>query len=339
MKLSRPMISIHQPTVVWLGLLLIPLSGCGPTSFLITPVPADQRLQENVLQRESVWATQKIALIDISGILRNNRDQSLTGVSGENPVALFKEKLDRAARDKRVRAIVLRINSPGGGVTASDLMYTELRKFRQRTGKPVIACFLDVAASGGYYLACAADRIFAHPTTVTGSIGVIMLAPEFSDTMQKIGVRMNVIKSGALKDAGSFFRTMNVEDRAVFETMIEQMYQRFLEVVRSGRPDIPANQLLALADGRVFLAPDALKYKLVDEIGTLEDALLAAKTAAGLDAENILVVGYSRPLAHRPNIYARGDTPPAQVNMLNIQLPDWLSNPSPQFMYLWAPTW
>ncbi len=321
------------------SLFAILLPGCGPTSFLITPVPADRGLREHVLLREGLWATRKIALIDVDGILKNSRARSLTGLVGENPVAFFKEKLDRAARDKRVRAVVVRINSPGGGVTASDLMHAELQRFRQRTHKPVIACLLDVAASGGYYIACAADRIFAHPTTVTGSIGVIMIAPEFSGTMQKLGVRVNVIKSAELKDAGSFFRAMNPTDRAVFEQMIAQMYERFLEVVRRGRPGIPPERLRELADGRVYLAPAAQDHGLIDEIGTIEDAVRAAKAAAGLAGERVLVVSYARPLAHRPNVYARGDAPPAQVNLLNVQLPDWLHSPSPQFMYLWAPTW
>ena len=137
----------------------------------------------------------------------------------------------RPPADKDVRAVVLRINSPGGGVTATDLMYGEVLRFRAQTGKPVIAAMLDVAASGGYYLACAADTIYAQPTTVTGSIGVIMMAPEFAGTMQKIGVRVNVIKSGEMKDMGSPFREMNEQDRAVLQGLIDGMYARFLDVV------------------------------------------------------------------------------------------------------------
>jgi protease-4 len=319
--------------------LVASLVGCGPTSFLVTPVPVSRDLDEHVLIREGPWAYQKIALIDVDGVLRNQREQRLLARAGENPVSLFKEKLDKAAGDKRVKAVVVRINSPGGTVTASDLMYTELRRFREKSGKPVIASLLDVGASGGYYLACAADKIYAHPTTVTGSIGVVMIAPEVSGTMQKLGIRTNVFKSGELKDAGSPFREMNERDRAVFQDIIERMYARFLHVVGQSRSGIDKARLSALADGRVYLAPQAKEHGLVDELGTLHDAIAAAKQIAGVDDEKVLVVQYARPLGHRANVYAHTPESPAQVNLLNLQLPEWLSSPSPQFLYLWAPGW
>lgn len=321
------------------SLFIILFSGCGPTSFLITPVPASLALVERVVVRESPWARQKVALIDVDGVLKNGRDRSLTGVLGENPVALFKEKLDRAACDRRVKAVVVRINSPGGTVTASDLMYTELRDFRRRTGKPVIASLLDVAASGGYYVACAADRIYGYPTTITGSIGVILITPEVTRGLEMLGVRVRTFKSGALKDAGSLFRPMTERDEELFQGMIAKMHERFLAVVREGRPELSDEQLNWLADGRVFLGPEAKEQGLIDEIGTMHDALEAAKTAAGLAGKNILVVQYARPLAHRPNVYAQGGELPAQVSLVSVALPDWLRSPAPQLLYLWAPGW
>ncbi len=322
-----------------MGLLLLCLTGCGPTSFLITPMPGRQDLQERVVSRESIWATDKIAIVDVTGVLQNGRPQSLLGTSGENPVALFVEKLEQAARDDHVRAVVLRINTPGGGVTATELMYAELQRFREQTDKPVIAAMLDVAASGGYYLACGCDRIIALPTTITGSIGVVMLLPDFSGTMAKLGVRVDVIKSDAMKDMGSLFRTMNTEERAIFQGLIDGMYARFLDVVGHERPDIPPDRLRALADGRVYLGEQALASGLVDQLGTVREAIEAAKKAAGLDDSPIKVVQYARPAAHRPNIYARGGDLPTQVNLLNVQLPEWLAGPAPQLMYIWAPGW
>lgn len=319
-------------------LLLAILSGCGPTSFLITPVSARQALTEEVVLRESFWALQKIALVDVDGVLQNARPTNLLNAGGENPVSLFTEKLDKAAADRNVRAIVLRINSPGGGVTATDLMYGELKKFRERTGKPVIAAILDLGASGGYYLACGADKIYALPTSVTGSIGVIMVAPEFSGTLAKLGAHVNVIKSGAMKDMGSLFREMNEQDRAVFQGLIDGMYGRFLDVVAQARPQVDAAKLRQLADGRVYLGTEAKANGLIDEVGTLRDAIATAKAAAGLADTKVKVVEYGRPLAYQPNIYARGDAP-GQVNLVNVQLPDWLSSPAPQLMYLWAPAW
>lgn len=315
------------------------LAGCGPTSFVVTPISARQTLTESVVLRESPWAVQKIALIDVDGVLQNARPASLLGTAGENPVSLFAEKLDKAASDRYVRAVLLRINSPGGGVTATDLMYDELQRFRQRTQKPVVASLLDVAASGGYYLACGADRIYALPTTVTGSIGVIMIAPEISGTMQKIGVHMNVIKSGALKDMGSPFRPMDEPERAVFQGLIDGMYARFVDVVARSRTALPPQRLKELADGRVYLGGEAQKLGLVDEVGALHEALLGAKAAARLSETPVKVVQYGRPIAHRPNVYASGDAPAPHVSVVNVALPDWLTSPSPQLLYLWAPGW
>ena len=319
--------------------LLLFLAGCTPMSFLITPVPQARDLVEFEVSRESAWAGKKIALIDVDGVLRNARDPSLFGPPGDNPVSVFKEKLDQAAGDDDVRAVVVRINSPGGGVTASDLMYTELVRFRERTEKPVFAALLDVAASGGYYIACAADKIYALPTTVTGSIGVVMVVPDFSGTMSKLGIRANVIKSAELKDAGSPFREMTEKDRAVFQEIIDAMYQRFLRVVADARTEIDESRLKLLADGRVFLASQAKEHGLVDELGTLADAIEAAKIAAGLEGKPIVVVEYACPLSHRPNIYAHTPQTPAQVNVVNLELPAWLKGPSPRFLYLWAPGW
>lgn len=322
--------------LLWCALLLTP-AGCAPVSFLITPVSADRKLVEHVVSRDSVWHNDKIALIDVQGVLRNEPERSLLGQPGDNPVALFKEKLDRAAADDRVKAVVLRINSPGGGVTASDLMYTELLRFKQQSGKPLIASLLDVGASGGYYIACAADLIFAHPTSVTGSIGVIMVAPDFSGTMHKLGIRANIIKSAELKDAGSPFREMSAADREIFQGMIDDMYARFLNVVATARGGIEKTRLRELADGRVYLAPQAEREGLIDELGTLHDALAAAKQAGGLEGRPVVVVEYARPHSHRANIYANTADPPAQVSLINIELPPWLGGTAPQFMYLWAP--
>ncbi len=319
----------------WVALL----GGCGPTSFLITPVPSERKLEEHIVLRESALATKKIALIDVEGLLRNSAESSLLGLPAENPVSLFKEKLDRAACDSHVKAIVLRINSPGGTVTASELMYHELRRFRECTGKPVVTSMLDVAASGGYYIACGSDKIYALPTTITGSIGVIMLSPEVTGTMEKLGLKMRVFKSGEMKDAGSMFREMTPRDRELFDDLISRMYARFVAVVHDGRPTIEQGRLPEVADGRVFLGTEARQQGLVDEIGGVYEALAAAKAAAGLADKNVVVVEYARPLGYRPNVYARAEQSPAQVNVVNIELPEWLKSPTPQVMYLWAPAW
>lgn len=322
------------------------LAGCGRTSFLITPVPAQRGLHEFEFQRDSIWAGDKVALVDLDGLITNsNTSIGLLGGMRENPVVRFKEQLDAARRDDQVKAVVLRINSPGGGVTASDLMHTELVRFKQRCGKPVIVSMLDVCASGGYYIASAADRLFAHPTTVTGSIGVIMTTPEFSGLMTKLGVRANVIKSGPLKDAGSPFRPMSDADRAEFQSLVDRMYARFVDVVAAGREPLNVEQVRALADGRVMLGPEAQAAGLVDEVGTLPDAIAAAKHAAGLDDRDVVLVQYGRVFEHKPNIYAQAEQPvqvpagsgAAEVNVINVDLPSVFGGAQPQFLYLWAP--
>ncbi len=315
------------------------LTGCAPMSLLITPVPGGRALVEVELERDSIWASQRIAVIDVEGTISGGRGTTLLGAMIDNPVAIFTEKLDRAADDPRVRAVVLRVNSPGGGVTASAMMHAELLRFRQKTGKPVITSMLDVAASGGYYLACGTDRIVAMPTTVTGSIGVIMIMPDLTGTMALVGARANVVKSATFKDAGSPFRTMTPEDRAIFQGIIDEMYARFVDVVAAGRPKLDAERVRTLADGRVYTATQALEAGLVDQIGDLRDALAAARTAAGLAADTpVVTVGYARPASYRPNIYAEAPAGP-DVSVVNLPIPDWLKPGGPQFLYLWAPGW
>lgn len=315
-------------------------AGCAPMSFLITPVSSSRKLVETEVSRDGAWALRKIALIDVDGVLSNVRGGALLGGESDNPVSELKEKLDKAAGDKAVRAVVLRINSPGGGVTASDLMYDELRRFRESSGKPIVAAMLDVAASGGYYIACAADRIIAHPTTVTGSIGVIMITPDLSGTMSKIGIRANVIKSGEMKDAGSPFREMRPEDRVVFQKMINAMYERFLDVIVRGRAGLTRDQLRQIADGRTYTSEEAMSYKLIDQVGSLRDAIQSAKEAAGIGDSKVVVVRYHRPTGYRPTIYAQSPGGAREVNLINVNLPSWLTGDGgPQFMYLWAPGW
>ncbi|MDX8407968.1 MAG: S49 family peptidase, partial [Mariprofundaceae bacterium] len=156
---------------------------------------SSRALTETVIYREAPFASEKIAVIDISGLLLNAHAPQFIG-QGEHSVSLLTEQLDKARRDSRVKGVVLRINSPGGTVTASEIMHDEITRFREETGKPVVASLQDVAASGGYYVACACDEILAQRSTVTGSIGVIMQLFDFTGTMAKFGVTSNAITSG-----------------------------------------------------------------------------------------------------------------------------------------------
>src|SRR5687767_3354892 len=184
--------------------LLAGAGGCSMPSLLITPVSSSPELEETTV--DGGTRRHKIALIELEGMLMNSR-MGTGGLMGatENKVSLFKQQLDAAAADDRVEAVVLRINSPGGTVAASDLMYELVLDFKKKTGKPVIAACQDVCASGGYYIASAADEIHALPTSVVGSIGVIFETFDISPLMDKIGVRIAPVQSGPFKDLGSPF--------------------------------------------------------------------------------------------------------------------------------------
>jgi protease-4 len=317
----------------WL-LFILPftLTGCF-NGFVVTPTYVDARLEENVIVDAQHWLCRnKIAIIDVEGMILNARTSGLLSV-GDNPVSLFRERLDAAATDKRVKAVVLRINSPGGAVTASDIMYQEVLSFRHDTGKPVVACMMDVAASGAYYLAMGCDRVFAHPTTVTGSIGVIMSLYNASGLFTKIGVASDPIKSGSKKDLGNPARTMTEEERAILQGMVNSFYDQFVKVVADGR-HLSEDEVRPLADGRVYTGLDAQKLGLVDEVGYLEDALSAAMDLAGI--KDAAVIAYDRGEGYRGSIYAGMPRIPSEINV-KLDVPGLANRNGATFMYLWEP--
>ena len=324
------------------------VTGCTQPSLLLTPVSNRRELVETELSRDSWLATDKIALIDVSGILINAPRRQLFG-EGEHPVSLLLEQLDKARKDRFVKAVILRINSPGGTVVASDLMHDEIKHFK-KSGKWISAVMMDVAASGGYYIACACDEIVAQPSTVTGSIGVVMQMFDISGTMKMIGVKSEAITSGAcrgqpsFKDAGSPFRAMRPEERELFQEVVNDMYERFIDVVVYGRPKLSEPSIRRLADGRIYTATQALEAGLIDRIASLRDTIDAVKERIG--SKHVRLVAYHRPLGYRPNYYAQtpnhvGPTfQSVDVNLLNIDLSTWVERllpTTPRFMYLWAP--
>ena len=309
---------------------------CLPDSVLITPVFTQPRLAEKTLIEEG-WFAPKIALIDVDGVIINARSSSLLG-QGEHPVSSLLEKLDRAREDRSVKAVILRINSPGGTVVAGELMHREITRFREETGRPVVAVMMDVAASGGYYIACACDEVVAHESTVTGGIGVILQLFDVTGTMAKLGVTAHTIKSGNLKAAGSPFERLSAEHRQVFQGIIDEMYERFVDVVAEGRPDLPIERVRRLADGRVYTARQALEAGLIDRIGTIRDTVDALKQRVGVP--KIRLVTYTRIAGYAPNIYARNDTfgrPTGDINIVQIRMQPLLRGHGARFMYLWAP--
>lgn len=276
----------------------------------------------------------KVLLLDLSGVISSQDKDGL--IPQPNLLATFKEELTKASKDEKVKAVVLRINSPGGTVNASDILYHELKTFKANKKIPVIASMMDVAASGGYYLAMATDAILVHPSTVTGSIGVIMLTVNAKGLLEKVGVEANAITSGPRKDMGSPFRTMTAEEKLIFQGVIDSFYDRFLAVVQEGRPRLSADQIKKLADGRIYSGEQAKAAGLVDEVGYLDEAIDLAKKNAGLTEARI--VTYRRHGEYQNNIYSQlFGTSSGLSSLASMDLLSIVRGGSPQFMYLWMP--
>jgi protease IV len=292
----------------------------------------EQPLAEKTIEGEG---RAKIVLIDVSEVITDTPSKKAFGLL-EEPSTLerIESELDKAGDDARVKAILLRINSPGGGVTASDAIYTELVRFKREHQVPVVAALGDLAASGGYYVACAADRIVAAPTTVTGSIGVIMMGLNVEGLLGKIGVRNQTYKAGEHKDILSPFRAATPDERRIVQSILDSLHARFISVVREGRPKLDVARVGQLTDGRIFDAAQARDAGLVDQIGDLHAAIELVKQAAGL--EKARVVRYYRQGDEPENIYSKAAGLPAQVNVMPVDL-GALAGTGPRFMYLWSP--
>jgi protease-4 len=278
----------------------------------------------------------KILIIDISDLITGQEQEGRLGQgSRESTVARVKEALRKAEKDNAVRGLVLRVDSPGGGVTASDIIYREVKRFKEKRGVPVIAAMMDVAASGGYYVSLAADRIIAHPTTVTGSVGVIMINLNVAELFEKIGVEDTSVTSGEHKDIGSPFREPTESDRKILQEVIDDLYAQFLDRVREGRKEISDESIEKLADGRILTAGQALEAGFIDRIGYLEDAIGEAKKSAGLSQAKVVI--YHRPGEFADNIYSLEGNPSARAGFDRQSLLRIFGGSGPRFLYLWAP--
>lgn len=224
-----------------------------------------------------------VGIFDLVGAISNGEDDGIGGTRGISSARVV--PLLRKAEKDGVKAILLRINSPGGTAAASQAIYEELMRIRKAGKIKIVAALGDVAASGGYYIAAAADHIVSLPGTTTGSIGVIAHAPNFQGLMQKIGVQDQVVKSGPHKDILSPFKAMDPAERAIIQAIVDDTYQQFLEAVARGRTKLPLSRLRPLADGRIFTGRQALQAGLVDSLGNFEDALKKAASLAGIKGE------------------------------------------------------
>lgn len=266
-------------TILWIFLAFIlgfvlPVCSCAGTGFLAL----------NVLSRmagESVPTTvglgDAVAVIRLDGAITSGPQDYFT-VQGITPEYIA-DLLEQAA-DPAIKAIVVRVNSPGGSVVASDEIYHMLLEFE----KPVVVWMGEMAASGGYYISCGGDYVFAHPDTLTGSIGVVSQFFNAEELMDKVGVDAVIITSGPHKDIGSPFREMSEEEQALWEGIIDEIYDEFVELVAQAR-DLPLEEIRELADGSIYTGRQALELGLVDEVGTPKDAIAKAAELGGIEGE------------------------------------------------------
>lgn len=262
-----------------------------------------------------------VAVIPIYGVIYQDSSSSFV----EKGSQLIASKIRKMAQDKRVKAVVLDINSPGGSVGAVQEIYSTILKVKKETKKPFIARFGEVSASGGYYIAAACDKIVAHPGTITGSIGVIFNVSNLEGLFKKVGIKSEPIKSGKFKDIGSMSREMSAEEKNLLQAMIYDSYDSFLNAVSEGRK-IEKEKLKDIADGRIFTGNQALKAGLIDKLGDFQDALDLAGELSGLG---------KNPQVIKSKKYSWDEFFSAIDSKLSI-LPQSSINQTPTLEYRWA---
>jgi protease IV len=270
-----------------------------------------------------------IAVVPVEGTIAP-ANNTLGGTQPTTTPEGLADALRQAGQDTSVVAVVLEVNSPGGGVTASDEMHQSILDFKENTGKPVVVSMGDTAASGGYYISTAADRIFANETTLTGSLGVIIPLNNYAEAADKYGIKQVVIKSGKYKDMGSAFREMTPDEREIYQSIVNQDYSEFVDVVSEGR-GIPEERVREIADGRIYSGVQARGLGLVDSFGNLDEASATAGRLAG--AKDTTLVRYVQAPTLVETVLARlaPQEPQAQQIMEAAGLD---LEPKPYYLYL-----
>jgi len=312
-------------------ILFFAFAGCTPHFHL--DFLGKERIEEVELVKSK--AKEKILLVDIDGIISSMVSPGLFERERDILSRIY-YRLEKASEDKTVKGVILRLDTPGGEVTASDILYNEVLRFKEKTGLPVVGLMMGVAASGGYYVASACDYIMAHPSTLTGSIGVISVFPNLQELFSKIGIKVNVIKSGQMKDSGGLWRDFTEEEKRIFQTIIDDYYQKFVEVVHQNRKEyLSREELVKIADGRVYTGTQAFDLKLIDEIGYFDQALEKILSLAAL--EEAKVIAYTYYPKQKTNIYAKGLKEPSLSKITNINYENLLQTLKSGFYYLWLP--
>jgi protease IV len=305
---------------------------CTDSTVHVDPPPPRDRSPLRAMKVEPGCDCQRIVLIDVDGLLVNQNQMGL-GSYGENPVDLFRERLDAAARDAQCKAVLIRINSFGGGVAASDMMRQDLLRFRQRTQLPVVALLMDTATGGGYYIASVADLIIAHPTSLTGGLGVLLNHYSLEDTQQTLNIATDHIRAGNRVDLGSPEKELEKDDEKLLQSIADHYKKQLQDGIVAARSDVDPKA--DFWDGRVLTANEALDAKLIDSIGYIDDAIDAAKTQAGASTATTVMLHRGDDRAFTP--YAVTPNIPLQNQLLPLHLPGMARSRLPTFLYIWQP--
>jgi protease-4 len=320
---------MRTPYLVITMLILMMVTACSGPRIKLFSDTIDP-LKEFTLEGSG---TDKILLIPVNGLISDRPKKGLIHTSA-SLVEQIVSQINKAEKDKQIKAVLFKINSPGGTITASDLLYHEISSYKERTGTKITVSMMDVATSGAYYISLPADLIMAHPTTVTGSVGVIYLQPKVGGLMDKIGLGVDVKKYGKNKDMGSPFRDSSEEEQKLMQKAVNDFGERFIRLVQKHRK--PERQALSeISTARVFLAEEALKLGLVDKIGYLSDAVKESKMLAGISKDARVVV-YRRNEFPEDNYYNTAGIASENLNIsvINIELPESLSLKTGLY-YLW----
>ncbi|TGL77388.1 signal peptide peptidase SppA [Leptospira yasudae] len=279
----------------------------------------------------------KILIVPIDGVISDEGEKTFFGGQEDSILAGVKKQLELAELDPEIKAVILKINSPGGSVTASDILYREVLQFKTKKKIPVVALFMDTAASGAYYISMAADLVIAHPTSVTGSIGVILSGINVKEGLDKLGIKDQSIRSGGNKTIGSPLEDLSPEQRKLLQSIVDDLYEKFFEVVKTGRPGKNASELRKIADGRIFTASQALHHGLIDKIGYFDNAVQETMSLPNYKKTpgntNPRIIYYSQSTDKRANFYQvqspelRPDSPISKILGTGRQV---------RFLYLWS---
>lgn len=276
-------------------------------------------------------AEDSIGLLPVRGVIVEGTGWDASS-RGHDTVGQVRARLRAFRDDPTIRAVLVELDTPGGGITASDVIREELLRFKQSKGIPLVALMNDVAASGGYYVATACDRIIAHRTTITGSIGVIFSLLNIHQLLEKVGVQdLSLISPNTpFKDSGSPMRAMRPDEKAWLLGLVEEMYERFLEVVEEGRPALDPAEIRRLADGRIYSGQQALELGLVDDLGYLDDALEACRVLAGIAQAKLVSFDPEPTLLEALIGVSEGSRAPRALDPTRL-----LGGFEPRFYYLW----